>query len=115
MRLLVCGGRSYSNMLNVMATLDDYHKHFKIDVLIQGGAKGADALAKLWAQNNGIPTITMDANWDFYAKKAGSTRNGWMIEHARPDEVIAFPGGPGTVDMCRQAEQNNIKVWKIAQ
>lgn len=50
MRVLVCGGRNYNDRKRVFSTLD----RIGITHLIQGGARGADALAKDWAKLRGI-------------------------------------------------------------
>lgn len=69
-------------------------------------------MAHVWAFFEGCPVIRMDANWDFYGKKAGPIRNTWMLKYATPDLVIAFPGGGGTADMVAQAEAAGIDVFK---
>ena len=48
MRILVCGGRTYDDRDLVWRTLDDYQRHHGSITIIQGGATGADALAKEW-------------------------------------------------------------------
>lgn len=57
--------------------------------------------------------MRMDANWDFYAKRAGSIRNGWMLKWAQPELVIAFPGGIGTANMKEQAYQAGVPVHAV--
>lgn len=73
--------------------------------IVQGGAKGADALAKKWAKANGIPCFECEAIWDVYDLEAGPLRNGWMIEFVKVELVIAFPGKTGTADMVKQAKR----------
>jgi hypothetical protein len=36
-----------------------------------------------------------------------------MIAEARPDLVVAFPGGAGTADMVKQARAARIEVIEI--
>lgn len=105
MKTIVCGGRDYNNYQNATKTLDT----FGITFVIEGGATGADTLARVWAKNNGIPCATIDANWEYYGKSAGHKRNSWMLE-LNPDAVIAFPGGAGTSNMVMQAKARGIKV-----
>ena len=109
MRLLVCGGRDYSNKKKVEDVLFEYDKD--IDVLIQGGARGADKLAREWCDVNGVPCLTMHAAWAKYNKSAGSIRNHWMLEYAGPITlVLAFPGGNGTRHMIQTATLAGIPV-----
>lgn len=78
--------------------------------IIQGGAEGADALAREWAQNNGAPFTTYTAEWRRHGKKAGPIRNQRMLDEARPEVVVAFPGGSGTADMVRRAKAASVEV-----
>jgi SLOG family YspA-like protein len=101
-RVLVCGGREYNDTKRVNRAMREVQERYGIACVIEGGARGADYLAKLWAEGQGIPVIEMRANWNRYGKRAGHIRNGWMIEHGKPDLIVAFPGGRGTEDMCAQ-------------
>ena len=105
MKVLVCGGRDFADPEKLSKVLDQYKD---MTCLIQGGAKGADRLAKKWAELRGIPVITMEANWNYYAKSAGPIRNSWMLDYCEPDYVVMFPGGRGTQDMCEKAEARGL-------
>jgi hypothetical protein len=112
MRALVCGGRDFTDMKALsreMAKIRDWYGG--ISCVIQGGARGADYLAKLWAEREGIPVIEIQANWNRYGKRAGHLRNGWMIEHGKPDVVVAFPGGRGTESMLSLAGKAELLIW----
>lgn len=112
-RILVCGGRKYWERDNVIRVLDEASQHFDPDfVIIQGGANGADSLAKLWAFANGHPMIEMAAHWDAYKQAAGSMRNKWMIKYCNPDLIIAFPGGTGTANMVALGKKNGIDIYE---
>lgn len=109
MRVIVCGGRDYDKA----EVVDDTLKQHKITVLIQGGANGADRLAKWYAKAHDIPMIEFPAQWKKYGNGAGHIRNSQMIIEGKPDLVIAFPGGKGTANMVAQAKARNIKVIEI--
>lgn len=113
MRLLVCGGREYHDWERVVAVLDGVHKRNNVTMLIEGGAKGADAHAATWADNNGIFRVTGHANWKKFNKGAGPVRNKNMLIYLQPDGVVAFPGGSGTADMASQAMDSGVKVMVI--
>ena len=53
MRVLVCGGRDYQDRERVKAVLDEYAATAgmlrTVLTIIEGGARGADALAAQWA------------------------------------------------------------------
>ena len=114
MRVLVTGGRDYQDSRRVYAVLDKLHAEAGIDRLIEGGANGADRLAREWAENvGGVPVDTFEADWEHHGKFAGPMRNARMLAEGRPDLVIAFPGGRGTADMVRKARREGVKVVEI--
>lgn len=112
MRILVTGGRDYKNRTLVHATLENYPY---ISLLVEGGAQGADRLAREWALHRKVPQRTFHADWKQHGKSAGPKRNQQMLDETKPDLVIAFPGGAGTADMVRRAEVANIKVLRVTE
>jgi predicted Rossmann-fold nucleotide-binding protein len=111
-RLLVCGGRDYSDRTRVFKTLDRVNAQRGVSLLIHGGAPGADTLAGEWAKLRAVPAKVYEAAWDAQGKSAGPIRNQLMIDNGRPEAVVAFPGGSGTADMTRRAEAAGLKVWR---
>lgn len=111
LKVLVCGGRSYGDERRVAECLDLIHKKYFIDKILEGGAKGADTLCRLWAQANNVQCKTFRADWDKFGKNAGPIRNKQMLNE-RPHMVVAFPGNYGTDNMIKQAEKAGIRVWK---
>lgn len=115
MRVLVCGGRDYSDRDKVFSMLDDLHTGDKgpITLLIEGGASGADNLAQMWAAERGVARSTFWANWRGEGRAAGPIRNAKMLADGKPDLVVAFPGGRGTQDMCRRARAAGVEVVEV--
>jgi YspA, cpYpsA-related SLOG family len=113
MRVLVCGGRDYFDYENVCKVLDQYYTAVGISVIIHGGATGADKSAGDYAEDLHIPCYKFPANWNKYGKAAGPIRNKQMLEEGKPDVVIAFPGGKGTANMIKQAQEAGIRVITI--
>ena len=111
MRVLVCGGRDYSNISAVRHALCALHAKRGITLLIEGGALGADRLAREWAIASSVPHQTFNADWTAHGKAAGPMRNDRMIAEGKPDGVVAFPGGRGTSDMIGKARSAGVKVW----
>jgi predicted Rossmann-fold nucleotide-binding protein len=112
MKILVCGGRDYKDAGAVSHALDTLHAKKHITLIIEGGAPGADRLAREWAEANGVPVQTFEAEWERYGRRAGPLRNKRMLDEGRPDGVVASPGGTGTADMVKQAEAGGLKVWR---
>lgn len=107
MNVLICGGRNFSDE-SIIATV--IRALSPDDIVIHGGAKGADLLADSFARASGIHTARVDALWGIHGPGAGPIRNGIMLTRLNPDVVIAFPGGRGTKDCIKQAEKLAIAV-----
>ena len=94
--------------------MDDYQTvaNKRAHVIIEGGAPGADRLAREWAERNGIHCATVKARWANYNAAAGPLRNAVMLSLG-PDLVVAFPGGVGTENMVKQAEAAGVDVMRV--
>jgi hypothetical protein len=133
MKLLVCGGRDYGfrpkgcptdsaraydaraarERFILNETLDDFHKtRGPFTMLINGATPGADALAVSWALANRLIINSYMPDWKKLGKAAGPIRNQLMME-ARPDLVIAFPGGRGTADMVLRAKAAGVEIYEV--
>ena len=62
-----------------------------IDAIVSGGAKGAEAHAKYFAQRHGIKVIEFLPDYAKYGKSAPLVRNKQIIDNC--DEVLAFWDG----------------------
>lgn len=110
MRLLVCGGRGYTDWRHLQASLERLHEERPITLLITGGAPGADDLAARWAQYRKLPVCVFPANWKHEGRAAGPLRNKAMLQFGAPDAVLAFPGGRGTAGMVELAVNAGVKI-----
>jgi len=110
MRLLVCGGRDFSDTASANKVLDAMHRALGIDVLIEGDARGADRIAGYWARKNRVTNLKFRADWNTHGKAAGAIRNQKMLDEGKPTHVLAFPGGRGTADMVRRATAAGVQV-----
>lgn len=66
MKVLITGGRDYSDF-------DAFEKaiemlSFKIELIIHGGARGADSIADMWAKKHSVFVMRMDALWNAHGK-----------------------------------------------
>lgn len=113
--LLVTGGRHYDKWSVVATELDAYRQQWPELRVIQGGATGADELARCWASIRGVQYKTYKVTpeqWAAAPRRAGHERNQQMLDEETIDEVMAFPGGGGTADMCERAERAGIPVLR---
>lgn len=113
MRVLVCGGRDFTDADLLNRTLDELHRKTPISVIIHGKARGADTLAGHWAKHRIVPTLEFPADWITFKSRAGPIRNAQMLREGKPDLVIAFRGGAGTNNMMVQARKARVAVKEI--
>lgn len=110
-KVLVCGGRDFQDRDRLYNALDTIHHGIaKIDCIIQGGAHGADHLAKEWAQSNSVCVMEFPANWQVEGPAAGTIRNNRMLKYGQPNRVVAFPtpNSKGTWHMVGRSRKEGI-------
>lgn len=113
MRVLVCGGREFTNWLYISRALDIVHEARPVEMLIHGGARGVDTLAGYWAHKRGIYRRVFPAAWIDEGPAAGPIRNRRMLIEGNPELVIAFPGGRGTANMVAQAIAAQVPIIRL--
>ncbi len=109
MKVLITGSRHWSDKEAIERAMARANP----DTIIEGGAPGADAIAKEYARRKSIKVVEVKAEWDRYGNRAGPIRNSAMIA-MKPDLVLAFSKDlskdKGTVDTIKKALVENIKV-----
>ena len=113
MKVLVCGGRDYADVERVYAVLDKLHNESGIDLIIEGGERGAHHIASDWARLRGVTKRRYDADWQSHGSFADPMRNKTMINDGQPDVVIAFPGGRETRQMINLSRKMGFTVVEI--
>ena len=105
--VLFCGSRDWTDRAPIRRDLENLPPG---SVVIEGGARGADRIAREEAEALGLHVATVPALWDHYGKSAGYRRNEAMARLA-PEFAYAYPlGGRGTAHMIRTAEAECIQV-----
>ena len=110
MRIGVTGGRDFGDGLLLDAAMRNHVS--REDRLIHGDARGADRMAALWCEVNGVAVESHPALWDRHGKAAGFIRNQAMVASGL-DKLLAFPGGRGTADMVNRARKAGVEVIEI--
>ena len=113
MRVLVCGGRDFTDQRLMESALEKVLVVCGQDaVLIHGDARGADRMAGSLGRRYGWRVWACPADWNAHGKKAGPLRNARMLREANPQLVLAFPTAQsrGTYDMIRRAEAASFDV-----
>lgn len=109
MRLAIVGSRTF-NDYDLLVNWVRPFKHYTSTsiTIISGGASGADALAKKYAEHPlcfNTEYIEFPAEWNKYGKSAGFIRNQQIIDNC--DMVLAFWNGEsrGTADTIEKAKR----------
>lgn len=107
-RVLICGSRDWQDLgaiFNRVAGLGPK------DIVIHGGAVGADRLAEQAARQLGHHTAEVRPLWDHFGKRAGHIRNAAMLD-LQPDLVLAFQrnGSKGTQGTIDEARKRGVEV-----
>ena len=113
MRLLICGGRNFTDVEYAIPRFHRVHLKTPVTTLICGMAHGGDMIGHAWAKEMGIPTeeypITKEA-WDRHGNAAGPIRNLQMLKQGKPDLVLGLPGGNGTAHMLSIADKAGVEI-----
>jgi hypothetical protein len=117
--VLVTGGRDFDDepdllLHSALALVEQlcFEAHLEMAV-VQGGARGADAVARSWAMENHIMLYNEQAKWFLHGLSAGPRRNQLMIDKHKPDICIAAPGGAGTADCVERCRVAHIPVYPL--
>lgn len=134
MKVIVAGSRHIKDYLLVHTILDNtvITYHIFVEELVNGLAKGVDALSRRWAEFHAIPPKDFPADWDnlivpgaivrtnqwgkMYNLRAGYDRNESMalyVESFGGGVLIAIWDGQsgGTRDMIERAFNHNLLVF----
>lgn len=99
----VVGSRNFTDTRLLKEILSDYQP----TVIISGGAKGADSIARQYAVDNKIEYVEYRPNWKHHGKSAGAIRNKIIVQDS--DLIIAFwdsvsKGTKITIDYAREID-----------
>jgi hypothetical protein len=113
--VVVTGSRDWDNERVINKALSMFHENSRIDLLVEGGARGADTLCRKWAEANGVESKTYPANWKAFGNYAGTKRNCQMLDAHPGAHVIAFPlpTSKGTMHCMLAAAYRKMTVWKV--
>ena len=111
---IICGGRDFANQEMFNAAMEHLTvKHGLPQCVVNGGAQGADMMARHWGERLALDVKTEEANWSKYGNAAGPIRNQAMLDKYSPDLVVAFPGGKGTADMVKRGRAAGVQIAEV--
>lgn len=104
---LFCGSREWADREAIRRELRSLPPG---SIVIEGGARGADRIAREEAHALGLHVASVAALWSRYGRSAGPRRNEAMLR-LRPDVVHAFTlGSRGTAHTIAAAERAGVEV-----
>ena len=119
--LLVTGGRTFAKDGVERELLFAALRVIEPDVVVHGGASGADTAVDVWARQRGVPCLRWPAQWGEKGMAAGPKRNAEMVDlvaqlSAKNDVMLLrCPGGAGTEDCERRAREKGLRVVELRE
>ena len=112
--VLVSGKRDFTDYIVFRCILDKSLASINDNIIIvEGGARGTDALAKQYASERHYEFIEFPADGDKYCRAAGIIRNDEMVNFIKDKTCKAFffwdGQSRGTGDCLRRAKRAGIK------
>jgi hypothetical protein len=109
MILLIAGSRSFDDEDLMEAKLQGFLSQSGApDVIIHGGARGADIMGAKWAARQRIPHVMFTALWEQLSKRAGYLRNTQMADACTHAVVFWNGQSKGAKHMIDLLEERNI-------
>lgn len=114
MQVIVAGSRDCHDPELLQKAIRD--TGWEITSIVHGGARGADTLADQYADNNNIPKLVFQADWNKNGKAAGPIRNSEMIDYVKQTSgsgvILLWDGkSRGTWDVLKKSYAAGLKVW----
>ena len=88
--LLIAGGRNFEDREIFESVVSETIGNAEEVTIVQGGAPGADKLAREYAISHGLECAEFPADWQKYGKAAGPKRN---------DQMTAFVASKGGIGL----------------
>jgi hypothetical protein len=112
-KVVIFGSRGISDMQEVDKALAHSGVAGRITEVVSGGARGVDALARIYAQEHALPFKLFTADWEKHGKRAGPMRNMEMADYADFGIAVWDGRSQGTAHMIGLMH-GRVFVWKTA-
>ena len=115
MKLAIVGSRGFEDYELLKKYVLSKVDIDEVEMIVSGGAKGADTLAEQFALEFGKNMSLHYPNWEQYGKCAGMIRNQSIVNYA--DVIMVFWDGAskGTADTIKKASMNLQKTIYVCR
>ena len=111
-KVIVAGTRTYNNYQELKQVLDEVLINKKPNIeIVSGGARGADHLGEIYANDNNYQLKIFPADWDIYGKAAGYIRNEQMARYADACVVFWDKQSRGSKHMIDLANKYHLQLF----
>jgi hypothetical protein len=112
--LAIVGWRGMRNAKRFDVELDRWiAKHGVPDRIVTGCARGADQLARDYADRNGIAKTVKRAQWTTHGRAAGPIRNTQIVGECTHMLAFVHPSSTGTLDSIAKARSAGRPVTQV--
>ena len=106
-KIIIAGTRTFKDY-QLLKNVVNHSKFKNIDVILSGGARGADSLGERYALENNVRLDVHHALWEKYGKSAGYRRNEEMTQNATGAIIFWDGRSKGTEHMINLARTYNL-------
>lgn len=112
-KVVFSGGIDYNDHVAIWDALDKVLAKHPDMVLLHGGSKrGAEWIARKWAEARSVTHIPFEPDWNRHAKGAPFKRNDALLD-TLPVGVMIFPGSGIQDNLADKARGLGLKVWRL--
>ncbi len=119
----MCGDREWTDEGPITLIIDGYQWAARFAsaglLIIEGEARGADRIARKYAERCSVAVERYPAKWVPHGDAAGPLRNQQMLDEGKPDVVWAFHDNlvqsKGTRDMVLRARLAGLPVYLVSR
>lgn len=112
--LLIAGSRTFNDRETFNLVTREIIGEEPEITIVEGGAAGADSLARDFANENGLPVMEFKPDWKKYGRAAGPKRNDAMVAFIKENggKALYFwdEESKGTKQCITSAKKNDIDV-----
>lgn len=112
--MLIAGSRDITDYKFWKPLFVSVLHHNEITTIVGGGARGVDAMAKMLAEDTGLPYLEFPAEWNKLGKKAGFVRNIDLVNACDFAVIIWDGSSKGTAHTMKLLDDSNKPYLRIS-